>query len=1367
MKFKILPSLLFLFCILLSLRGFSQMTVVNASIIGDSDIFNRSQQEIKLTQDPRLNQVPVERIIVANKVRTQLLNSQPSSTRPPSGKSADKPVANPTVINTLKWNERGPTNVGGRTRGLMFDLGDQLNGYKKVFAGGVGGGIWYTKDITATPVSWTKVNDFFSNIAISSIIQNPINPLVIYASTGEGFGVYTSGLGVWKTADGGNTWAQLPSTSSFSYINSMVVDRSGNLYIAAENSGIQKSSDGGNTFSQVLGAPVFGDGGDGADLELAANGDIYAATGDFSTGEVFISPAAGNDTQQGNSGTWTNITPNTTGVLTTASTNWWRIKLACAPSDASTVYGLFNKSNQDAVTSIQRYSRTTNTWSVATVPDESFSNDQGWYALAIAVDQNDANTLLAGSLDMQKSADGGMTWKQLTHWDYDETNPLYLHADHHSYVYAPGSSSRAITGTDGGVSYTSTINTTIPSFITQNNGYNVTQFYSVALHPTNVNYALAGAQDNGTQQFTMPGLAATSAASDGDGADTFIDQLNPQIQITSYTYNQHWVSVDGGTTFNEVFINTNGSFINPSDYDSKYQTLYSGNLPGTYLRWSQVALASVKTGVSVPVPAFNGASVTHVTVSPVTSNRVYFGLNNGTVVVVNNANAASGQTSIVLNPNSASYASETSVSSISVDPAAEGHLLVTYSNYGVNHIFETQNAFTSSPVWTADDGNLPDLPVRWAMFYPGDSSMAVIATELGVWTTNSLNSKSTSWLPTNTGLANTRVDMLKYRALDKTLAAASYGRGMFTTTLPVTGKPPQTITFAATSSATYGCADFQAGATSTNSTIPITYTSSNPAVCTVSTVGLIHVITLGSSTITASQNGNLIYQAAIPQTQLLTVNPAPLTITALDETKYFGDTIPVLKISYTGFVRGDTTTALTAQAKAATTATVSSPVGEYAVTVSGAAGPNYTIIYGSGMLSVAPAPAPTIISLSATTARSGTTIMIKGTYLFGASALTFGGLPVSSYTVISESSISAVLGTGFSGTVAATTPTGTGTISGFIFVPVPVITSASVPILLNASSLVLNATTTTTGSSGSGGGAGSSSSTPAWSYQWIKDGLTLDGAVNATYTATEAGSYLVEIELNSVSQPSNSFTVQGLNGSLLSNFSVVTTPLICKGSTDGSIRVTAAQNMPYTATITAGQVSTIYPFTSSLLIPKLGTGTYTICITIAGLPAYQQCYTSAIADYQDLTLSTSTNNITKELTLTLGGSSAYVLDFNGVTSSTSSSVVVLPLVPGKNTLVASTGQICQGIITRTCTSSNNMFAFPNPFTSTVNIDLGKVSVLNANVTLYTAEGIAIFSGSYANVSGILSFTPQGLITGIYMLKLVTDGNETVFNVMKK
>jgi hypothetical protein len=120
------------------------------------------------------------------------------------------------------------------------------------------------------------------------------------------------------------------------------------------------------------------------------------------------------------------------------------------------------------------------------------------------------------------------------------------------------------------------------------------------------------------------------------------------------------------------------------------------------------------------------------------------------------------------------------ISSIDVEKGNSNHLLVTVSNYGVVSVRESTDGGLN---WTNVEGNLPDIPVRWGMFNPLNNDQALIATELGVFSTDDLNSTSTNWVSNNSGLAKVRVDMLKYRSSDYTLVAATHGRGIFTTTL--------------------------------------------------------------------------------------------------------------------------------------------------------------------------------------------------------------------------------------------------------------------------------------------------------------------------------------------------------------------------------------------------------------------------------------------------------------------------------------------------------------------------------------------------------------------------------------------------------
>ncbi len=85
--------------------------------------------------------------------------------------------------------------------------------------------------------------------------------------------------------------------------------------------------------------------------------------------------------------------------------------------------------------------------------------------------------------------------------------------------------------------------------------------------------------------------------------------------------------------------------------------------------------------------------------------------------------------------------------------------------------------------------------------------------------------------------------------------------------------------------------------------------------------------------------------------------------------------------------------------------------------------------------------APVITAFTPTAGKTGDTIAIKGTYLTGATAVSFGGTPAASFTVDSPTNITAVIADGSSGIVSVTTPYGTSSLPGFTYYPPPVITS--------------------------------------------------------------------------------------------------------------------------------------------------------------------------------------------------------------------------------------------------------------------------------------------------------------------------------------
>ncbi|MDX5506877.1 MAG: hypothetical protein LPK46_12140, partial [Bacteroidota bacterium] len=125
------------------------------------------EQDFLATIDPALGRPAPERLIPVYESISQFLQQTQFT---------------PGAIST-PWVERGPNNVGGRVRAIMYDPNDP--NHKKVWAGGVTGGLWYNNDITNPSSQWISVGDFWDNIAVTAIAYDPTNTNTFYVGTGE------------------------------------------------------------------------------------------------------------------------------------------------------------------------------------------------------------------------------------------------------------------------------------------------------------------------------------------------------------------------------------------------------------------------------------------------------------------------------------------------------------------------------------------------------------------------------------------------------------------------------------------------------------------------------------------------------------------------------------------------------------------------------------------------------------------------------------------------------------------------------------------------------------------------------------------------------------------------------------------------------------------------------------------------------------------------------------------------------------------------------------------------------------------------------------------------------------------------------
>ena len=206
-----------------------------------------------------------------------------------------------------------------------------------------------------------------------------------------------------------------------------------------------------------------------------------------------------------------------------------------------------------------------------------------------------------------------------------------------------------------------------------------------------------------------------------------------------------------------------------------------------------------------------------------------------------------------------------SISSISFG-VDEDQILVTFSNYGVSSVWETRDGGSN---WDEKEGNLPNMPIRWAAYHHLFFDQVYLATELGVWSTDDISIASPVWNSTNGGLANVRTDMLRIKknGNEATIMAATHGRGIFTALVP--SELSQDITFGPIADKTFGDPTFTLVATS-SSGLPIEYTSSNPSVISI-TGDVATMLSGGTVTITANQPGNVQYLPAASKQQPVNV----------------------------------------------------------------------------------------------------------------------------------------------------------------------------------------------------------------------------------------------------------------------------------------------------------------------------------------------------------------------------------------------------------------------------------------------------------------------------------------------------------------
>lgn len=759
----------------------------------------RAEYFQRMLQDPRTGKIP------ANiRSREVAFTKKTMQDLPPQKRAAN-----------FEWQDLGPTNVGGRTRALVIDIADP----NTILAGGVAGGIWKSTDDGAT---WNLKSSLDHPLSCTALVQDVRegHTQTWYYGTGEWFSSGSarliSGNGIYKSVDNGETWNLLESTrddnpstyqNPFDLVKSMALNPvTGTVYVGGNQ--LMRSADGGESFTEVFG-------GYRSYVEIAAgsDGSLLAALSHQGAGET---DASGIFASDDDGETWTEVTPEFFPDTSERSL------IRFAPSDPTIAYILMKAQGQatgggDNMRIYYFKRDETGAWTsenrTEALPLDASVNSrvlttQGNYDVTLAVKPDDPNFVVYGGTNLYRTRDGFQTlihMREMQLGGYG--NYTNHHPDQHATTFHPSQPNRLWSGHDGGLSVLEDVTAETISWETRNNGYNVTQFYHVAMGKNADDHRImGGTQDNGTPFFVWNEGSESSDVSGADGCWSyfgenymFVSTQFGRVQRIAYEEDpenpaQPLPDTRGNTTFAYPSSADDQMFINYFVVDPLDETIMY--YPAGNRVWRNVEIDGepannrfIQKWFKPPVLQVEGyEEISAIAVSHEPANRLYF------------AAWQAGEPTLLYRLDDAHEAEEGRVDisipdmvpsswirQIVINPDNGSEILVVASSYNIPSIF---HSLDGGDTWTLVEGNLEGdednigPAVRSAFIHPmEDRTRYWLATTTGIWATDNLNGENTVWRHQATdSLGMTTVDFITGRTSDDRVVAATHGRGLFMAT---------------------------------------------------------------------------------------------------------------------------------------------------------------------------------------------------------------------------------------------------------------------------------------------------------------------------------------------------------------------------------------------------------------------------------------------------------------------------------------------------------------------------------------------------------------------------------------------------------
>lgn len=341
------------------------------------------------------------------------------------------------AFNGMRWREIGPYR-GGRSVAVAGSAA-RPNEY---WMGTTGGGVFKTMDGGLT---WAPMSDAYFGGTIGAVQVAASNPDIVWVGGGETDirGNAAPGDGVWKTTDAGKTWKRIPFFDPRNHVNRIRIHPTnpqivwvalmGHAFGPNEQRGVFKTTDGGETWRKVL----YRDARTGiSDLAVDPNDPnvLYAAFWHaYRTPWSLNSGGPGGGIFKSTDGGET--WRELTGNAGLPPQPWGKIGLAVSGAKSSRVWALIEADSGG----VYRSDDGGGTWTHLNA-DRSL-RQRAWYYTRIYADPKDSNVVYALNVQWYRSRDGGKTFGQ----------PIEVpHGDNHDLWIAPNDPNRMIEANDGG-----------------------------------------------------------------------------------------------------------------------------------------------------------------------------------------------------------------------------------------------------------------------------------------------------------------------------------------------------------------------------------------------------------------------------------------------------------------------------------------------------------------------------------------------------------------------------------------------------------------------------------------------------------------------------------------------------------------------------------------------------------------------------------------------------------------------------------------------------------------------------------------------------------------------------------------------------